>query len=57
MKIELYKIYYKVLKEWYKNSIYFGCEENLYSYISVHYPNLIKVVKNKRFSYIKEIIT
>ena len=57
MLLELYKIYYKVLEEWYKNAIYFGGEENLYSYISVHYPNIIKVVRNKRLSYINEIIT
>ena len=57
MIIELYKIYYKVLEEFYKNSIYLGCEENIYSYISVHYPNVIKVIKNKRFSYIRELIT
>ena len=57
MIIELHKIYYKVLEEWHKNSIYIGCEENIYSYISVHYPNIIKVVKNKRLSYVKEMIT
>ena len=57
MIIELYKIYYKVLEEWYKNAIYIGCEENIYSYINIHYPNIIKAIKDRKLSNIKQMIT
>ena len=52
---ELYKLFYKELEVWYKRGIYFGDEENIFSYISIHYPDIIKVVKTKK-SYIEETI-
>ena len=52
---ELYKIFYMELDKWQKKGIYVWNEENLYSYISIHYPNIIKVVKVKKSFYVEMI--
>ena len=43
-------IFYEEFEKWRKKATFIGIKEYLYSYLSIHYPDVIKVIKiNKSF--------